>query len=376
MAIAALLTGNTRPVIIVTPQMSLVKQAYQDFIDLIQQLPEPIISAAQILKVDSDQSSVNSQLLMKNSTLKAKCFAIIICQDSYEKILSSDEPGAAPFKNPCMLLVDEFHLSAPLIAKLKSREDFEKNALIAGLSATPPKEFIKDNGFLISYSREQAMLDRQLAPFVLGQFSCDYGRPNVLSIIHDMPRLLNNEQLPTGQPLRMQKGIIYVPCNDKENDYSSELKKVLTSASIACFEINVGEPDHKKNLTAYKQCNSETKIIICKNMAKVGFSDNEINWVIYLQNGGAEDFCQAVGRTMRLWSDNPNKIAYAIAFNNVDRSLVFSTGKMRDIEIEYLAPLEQETPNPKRRCPYPDSGASKPVVQVNFLQTITPPPST
>ncbi len=387
LAICALLTGTQRPIVIVTPQMQLVKQAYQDFINLLKALPEPLISAAQILKVDSDHSSISSQLLIKTSTLKDKCFAIIVCQDSYEKILDSTDPGAEIFKFPAMLLIDEFHLSPTLITKFKSREGYKENALIAGLSATPSEQLNEEDDFLSVYSRKMAVADGQLAPFVLGRFPCNYHRKNVSALIDNMPHLLNNHLMPDGQRLVEQKGIIYVPYNDDEIDYSSQLKMVLEEAGILCFEINADQPDYKKNLESFKKCATPTKILICKNMAKVGFSDNEINWVIYLQNGSAEQFCQSVGRAMRRWPNHPNKIAYGIAFHNVDTRLVFEAGNTCDIQLpkapdddliryqlQEVIDLDEREPKPKRHCVSAASiDSEESCVSMDVVETTTPP---
>ena len=51
-------------------------------------------------------------------------------------------------------------------------------------------------------------------------------------------------------------------------------------------------------------------------MAKVGYSDHGICWVIHLQKG---DLVQGAGRAMRCTSGNPNnKIAYIMACNDID----------------------------------------------------------
>ncbi len=42
---------------------------------------------------------------------------------------------------------------------------------------------------------------------------------------------------------------------------------------------------------------------------------------MYLQNGGAAEFCQSAGRAMRVLNDT--KVAHVIAFKDVDATLVF-----------------------------------------------------
>ena len=328
LAIAALLagviTGTTRPIIIVTPYKQLVDQAYKDFMELLRSFPESPIHPVQVVKVDSDESSISAELLLENRTLDKKACIYIFCQDSYTQLLRSEDEAAQRYQNPCMLLIDESHLQTAIIKKLITLNP--QSCFIAQLSATPKESLLFDSktSFFIEYGRETAMANNYLTPCILDTFDCSYSSENVLRVMDQLPELLTNNITPNGVKLTEQKGIIYVPNSKRTINYSRHLKSILEKAHISCFEINADEPYSQKNLHVYKahsNYNSPTKILICKGMAKVGFSDNALSWVIYLQNGDAAAFCQSAGRAMRLL--NEEKVAYLLAFEDVDSTLVF-----------------------------------------------------
>ena len=122
LAIAALLTnlikGSTHPIIIVTPYKQLVQQAYNDFMSVLNHFPQSPIHPAQIVKVDSDPSSISAGLLLVNRTLENQACIYIFCQDSYATLLDAKEVAAQRYHHPCMLLIDESHLQAPLLLSL------------------------------------------------------------------------------------------------------------------------------------------------------------------------------------------------------------------------------------------------------------------
>lgn len=318
LAIAALLTGTRQPIVLVSPYMALVEQAFRDCVEVLSRLPNLPIDVCQILKVDSHPSSVSVDALRLNRSLDDKGCILIVCQDSYQKILASDDAAMRPYQNPCMLLVDECHLQEGLLPSyLTSNTSF-----IGCLSGTPPSTL---NDFItIDYSRERAVAEGSLTPCILDSFSTLYSAEMVECIIQTMPSFLNKTRAPGGGRLIDYKGIIYVPNNKKSSNYSKELKNVLDKAGITSFEINSDEPNSRENVQAYKHYQASThsaKILICKGMLREGFSDNETSWVIYLQRGSAANFAQAAGRAMRLSS--LQKIAYVIAFNDVNAELVF-----------------------------------------------------
>jgi len=117
--------------------------------------------------------------------------------------------------------------------------------------------------------------------------------------------------------------------NGKGVNYSKLLKNSLDEAGIAAFEINTDELDSKKNLEQFKRfqaADCPTKILICKGMAKIGFSDPEVDAVICLRNDSEDEIAQSAGRAMRLSSRR--KGAYVIGFHDVKAELVFQANPL------------------------------------------------
>ena len=205
LAIAALLTnlitGSTHPIIIVTPYKQLVQQAYNDFMSVLNHFPQSPIHPAQIVKVDSDPSSISAGLLLVNRTLENQACIYIFCQDSYATLLDAKEVAAQRYHHPCMLLIDESHLQAALITKLATIN--QQPCFIAELSATPKQTslFPNDTSFHIEYHRETAMADNYLTPCIVDTFNCSYSSENVLRVMSQLPRLLTTHLTPNGAAL-------------------------------------------------------------------------------------------------------------------------------------------------------------------------------
>ena len=181
-----------------------------------------------------------------------------------------------------------------------------QNSFVAGFSATPKPSVLKQDGgrfFYIHYDRTNAVAGRNLAPCMLRKWNQPYRLDTVMQLIKSMPSFLREHIAPNGQPLMEQKGIIYVPNNQSKNDnnYSRALKKSLAADSISSLEVNTKEGNAQGILLSYSRDSRRedaANILICKDMGKVGFSDNEVHWIIYLQNGDEADFCQSAGRAI------------------------------------------------------------------------------
>ena len=228
-----------------------------------------------------------------------------------------------------MLLVDESHLQRDVAASVYQHERDVRHSFIAGLSATPkPNQplWSLDECVDISYTRTSAVAHDYLTPCVLDRFAMPYSSDAVLSAIKAMPAFLRETIFPTGGTLSDKKVIIYVPDTDnaKSLNYSRLLKTSLDKTGLASCEINSDEPDSKKNLAGYKRflaSECSTKILICKGMAKVGFSDPEVDSVICLRNAQKDEVAQLAGRAMRL--AGRKKVAYVVGFSNTRAALVF-----------------------------------------------------
>ncbi|WP_133130509.1 ankyrin repeat domain-containing protein [Legionella yabuuchiae] len=340
LAIAALLTGTKRPIVIVTPYQQLVQQAYEDFMGVLETLPEEYpVNKSQIIKVDGRVDSVSPETLILNRSLDNKPCVLIFCQNSYQMIQNHQEhPAIDRYKTPAMLLIDEAHLQRRLVKMFSTTHANATSTFIAGLTATPcrKEKFWQKPGVLkLEYSRQQAIQDNVLAPCILDYFGSDYGLQAVLDVIKMMPTIL--EQItPNGKKLKDSKGIIYIPNNDNLQNisYSSMLKQSLDTKGIKCYEINSDEPDAQANLTRFKASKpGSPNILICKGMAKIGYSDKAVEWVIYLQTDNPSEFTQSAGRAMRF---RENKIAYILAFKSVDSSLIFAESQ-NDLKADAIA---------------------------------------
>ena len=345
LAIAALLSGTTDPIMIVTPHKQLVKQAYGDFIKALDQYSRAI-HPSQIIQIDSDQNAVSIELLKNNISLNGQPCIFIICLESYIKILESEDVTLSNYRYPAVVLIDECHLiPKKWLQQLQTSIEYIPQQFIVELSATPPELNATEKYFTINYSRDQAVKDNMLPPCILDRFDMTFINENLQALINNMPQFLTEHIAPNDTTLLKQKGIIYVPNNYAGKNYSLELYNILTTAGIDCFQINSSEENTRNNLEEYKRyktCTSPTKIIICKEMAKVGFSDPGVDYIIYLQNGTDADFCQAAGRAMRINPKNPHKIAYIVAFKDVKTSLVFQNTQVTADEKALQSPYCKE----------------------------------
>ncbi len=345
-AMIALLTGTKRPVMIVAPNMLLVEQAYKDFISvfntLVKELDLPL-TTSQIIKIDSSEQSVGVPALDINDFLAGLPCVFITCNASYKKLIA--HTALWQKLEPCLFLQDENHLCS------KDELPVLENGLVVGLSATPPKDadnkYLKDGGFNIKYNRAEAVADKFNAPLVHRKFNCDYSFENVKEIISKIPALLNNLTTPAGQQFKNCKGIIYVPNDNHNESYScsNDLKKILEEEGIKCFEINTKNTDYKKQLNEYKKYKNEpstAKILIFKGMGRVGFSDNDVEWAIDLQNGttNPQEVYQKACRTTRV---NGTKCGTYISCANSDTSLLFPDGNSYDEQVLELCTDEYKT---------------------------------
>jgi superfamily II DNA or RNA helicase len=100
LAIAALLTGSRRPIVIVTPYQQLVQQLYEDFKRVLQGLSELPISICQVLKVDSEESSITAKTLLQNRTLDGRPCVLLCCGASFRELQESQDEAMKPYQNP------------------------------------------------------------------------------------------------------------------------------------------------------------------------------------------------------------------------------------------------------------------------------------
>ncbi len=210
LAISALKTRTTSPIIIVTPFRNLVQQFYEDFLSALKAKEVEDIYPEQVIKVDSSKASVGAKTLLGNNTLDNRPFIYIFCTDSFKEVL-----GCPRFRDAQMLIFDESHLQHEVLhERLKEKA---QGQVIIDLSATPSP--MRDYpGLEIKYSRIDAVRQNYITPFILDRLPLEYSESNLLLAIKNMPKLLKERLFPTGKTLLEHKGIIYVPNDDATNN--------------------------------------------------------------------------------------------------------------------------------------------------------------
>ncbi len=181
LALAALLTGTRRPVLVISPQQQLVQQFFEDAMKIVQSIPGLPISPSQIIKVDSAPASVSVDALSKNPSLNGRPRLLIICAASYLKIQECSDPGVFEYQSPCMLLSDESHTLGASITKLHQQLPSLRNCVIAGFSATPKPHALwaLPGSASFEYSRATAVAHDYLAPCIVDRFNYSYSSSNV-----------------------------------------------------------------------------------------------------------------------------------------------------------------------------------------------------
>lgn len=338
LALAALLTGTRRRITIVAPYRSLVEQTYSTFLSVLEQLDGVEgVSASQIIKVSSAETSVHAETLLSNSTLDDVPCVLICCEDSYAKLLgphpSAPDARLAPYARPGLVVWDESCLVDAALTQFMGLGPLADDCIVVGFSATPKRG--RSWPVSIAYSRSDALREGYLAPCVLDRFNVDYCEHAVLQLIELIPRWLSGAALPNGGRLADTQGIIYVPNTAGDTNYSRMLKAQLDAAGIRSIEINSDERDATALLMEYKSGTAKANILICKGMARVGFSVNTVRWIIYLQNGSQDDFYQAAGRAMRKYEEDEAKVAYLLGFRNVNAKSVF-VSQIENLDEEAL----------------------------------------
>jgi hypothetical protein len=207
---------------------------------IIEDLQIAEISLPQVIKVDSNTASVTPRALLENISLKDQPCIYIFCEASLLKIYHDTSPEAKRFHESALMMVDESHLQEGLMLEILSKKQ-HPYSLIAGLSASP--KIIKNisnrkEDFLLEYDRQDAVLTRNLSPCILDRFNCDYHNDVILNLIDNMAHFLNSHIAPRGEALIKQKGIIYVPNNAQEINYSQRLHDALEKSGIKSHQIN------------------------------------------------------------------------------------------------------------------------------------------
>ncbi|WP_058533939.1 DEAD/DEAH box helicase [Legionella saoudiensis] len=327
-------------VFIVTPHIDLVHQFYVDLLryndsllernDLLWVLPQNIIT------VSSHQQSISVDALMQNKLFPQQKLIIIICEDSFKKLLDEASPMVS---TASLILLDEYHYYSKTVKQLIETLPDENKPMIIGSSATPPlQDVLKET--LYTLSLEQALNGRYHAPIIAESLGIPYSPENADLIINDLPRLLKTHYHPgfhEGATLAETKGIIYLA----SIELCRKVKQMLLDAGIDAYEIHSKNPQDEEQLKEFVQ-HSKSGVLLAVRKLRFGFDCPDLGWELILRKPAMgnekQDIEQMIGRVIRLYQD---KIGYVVTFSDIHEKyiqpLIKNQNKIFAFSTDYLA---------------------------------------
>lgn len=301
-----------KPIFIVVPTQELVEQTYQEFIktqqDFAQCLDTPLLPS-QIIKVSSMTNNLSQQLLQLKHQQQTNVF--IFCAASFSAFQKSDRYFA-----PSIMILDEYHLIPKDIIVAAKKDDMP----MIGLSATPVKESKHPlSKEIFKYSRLGALANEKVVPLVVEHLDMEYSPENYKQMLAMIPQLLLSHYQPNGTFLSSNKGIIYV--NNIED--ADDLAKAINNVHIPCVAIH--SKNHDDTIQSFKQ--RDIGIAVAVRQLRVGYDDPRTYFIIDLQDPDKIDMVsQMVGRTMRIYESDPQKIGHVMTFKSkkMENSEIFT----------------------------------------------------
>jgi len=334
--------GMNKPIIIVTPTLDLVEQFYDDFITMINAFKKirdnnpkttcnvKAIDKAHVIKISSKQEHVHADLI-DHASIVDKNLVFIICQKSFFEILDLDVS-----LDPSMILLDESHTLNE--QQLTAINTFSRDSMILAFSATPKQE-LNHYPIIHTYTRREGVRDNHLAPIILNKFeekfsvkevykkNCSekksiknkFVNKNLSALLDNLSHFLTTHLHPSGLVLSQLKGAIYLPKGDKEfkNNIREKILPKLKEAKISYYFIHSEEKDYQTQLQQFLH-HKGPAVAFTVDMLKIGYSDNNLDWIIIAQSGKNKDIVeQQFGRVMRT-RKQAEKIGYVITFADVN----------------------------------------------------------
>lgn len=331
---------SSQSVFIVTPHIDLVHQFYIDLLryndallerdDLLSALPQNIIT------VSSHQQSISVDALMQNKLFPQQKLIIIICEDSFKKLL--DEASHMVSK-ASLILLDEYHYYSKTVKQLIETLPDENKPMIIGSSATPPLEDVLKET-LYTLNLDQALNGQFHAPIIAESLGIPYSPENANLVINDLPHLLKTHYHPgfhEGSTLAETKGIIYLA----SIELCRNVKKMLSDADIDAYEIHSKNPQEEAQLKEFV-CRREPGVLLAVRKLRFGFDCPDLGWELILRKPAIgnekQDIEQMIGRVIRLYQ---NKIGYVVTFSDIHEKyiqpLIKNQNKIIAFSTDYLA---------------------------------------
>ncbi|WP_133137956.1 DEAD/DEAH box helicase [Legionella rowbothamii] len=324
-------------VFIITPQIDLVIQFYEDLMKYNQSLTDKhnslSIPAQAIVTVSSHAQSLSAKSLLTNNHFRQQRSITICCADSFSKLM--EEKDGALVRSASLILLDEYHEYASMVEKVRKLGGPQ---LIAS-SATPPKDdIIKDTVY--SFTLEDALNGEFHAGIITGKFNRDYSTENVKYVIKCLPQILKTEYHPgfgDSGPLAKSKGIIYL----ESIELCDYVKKVLDQQGITAYAIHSSNglaSTEVKNFIA----STNPGVLLAVRKLRFGFDCPDLAWQIIArkpsQKEPQKDIEQMLGRVIRRYED---KIGYVLTFNDIYKKylspLISKQNKVLAVEPDFLA---------------------------------------
>lgn len=328
LATHAFLSTTTKHSIIVCPTIDLVLQTKAKFSEYCDELTSQRDEVwPRIIHICSDSNAISIPAFNENDNLKNESHVFIICKRSFD-ILSGDTSPSSILHNTGMIIFDESH-----VVFKKETQDYLQtnypNILNLLFSATPNPETILSISKLVvennqyelnakkavaegrligfreepqekvyplvyEYPREQAIMDRNLVPFIVDDSI------NKLSVFNIITLLKSHLHADTSQktPLLNHKTIIFVQSiNDAEEMYSKLIQDLAFASKVYC--IHSKNANHQNDLKSFKACQSG--IAIAVDMLIAGYDDCLVDCVIINKKITDKDTeTQIIGRALRL----------------------------------------------------------------------------
>lgn len=319
LALAALQMNTGRPVTIITSTQNLVEQFYQDFMQALPRFnahaPAPLASPCEIIKVMSTDTSISLRALALNQELKGKNVILIYCLDSYLKMMAIEDPSFW-LKKSALILADEFHYSYSEedVDSIHRQAVIKANCSLLAFSATPPPETKLNH--LYTYSLKDSILDGHVASLKLNRFDKKYSKDGVKHFIDHVQSYLTTTEHPMGGKLSDHKVLIYLP----SIKHIKQISALLNSAGMLHYQIHSHNNRRERELADFIAGGEDVpRIILACEMLGVGYSDKDLDTVIYLRRGKDEnEVLQAAGRVVRVQEvgNANNKIGLFVCFKN------------------------------------------------------------
>ena len=326
--------GFKKYIYIVIPTQNLIKQFHQEFIKYITLMQNKrcdlnILLPTQIIKISNEEENFKQRNLSHPSLKNRGNLIFLICANSFIKVLKENPD----ILDPGIVLLDESHKLSNSSVDRIIKFCHEKDFMTYAFSATPKVH--TDLPEIYRYSCQEGIDEGILPPVLVENFTSSGLDDALDAFILQLPTILKQHLHPSGLTLDKLKGISYFKPGTDFPSIADALKK----AGITAFIIHSKYDDHAEQITLFKACNGPCIALAC-DMLEVGFSDNNINFILIAKSESHDKFMQQAGRVMRLQKNNVCKVGYVASLYEVKHD--FETPPMAFLHKEFRAKQKKQ----------------------------------